>query len=85
MDTEQKSRSKIILEELCKTPYILNIRWSKNNRVFVDMVEETPEGTKEHIRRFLLLMCDKYEVVFRVVKKKKWWQKFLEKLKWPKK
>ena len=84
---EQKSRSKIIFEELGKIPCIINIRWAKDNRVFVDVIEETTEGEKEYIKNLLWQMCNKYEVIFQagVVKEKKWWQKFLEKLKWRKK
>lgn len=77
----QKSRSKIILELLCQIPCILNIRWSKNNQVFVDVIEETAEDEKEYIEKLLLLMSDKYEVIFQI-KKKNWLQKLLEKLKW---
>ena len=77
---EQKSRSKIILEILCKMPYILNIIWSKDYRVFVDIIEETTEEEKERARKIFLSLCEKYQVVFRI-KKKKWWQTFWEKLK----
>ena len=82
---EQKSRSKIILEILCGMPCILNIRWLKDYRVFVDVIEEITEWEKEEVKKLLLLMCDNYEVIFQVAKKKKWWQKLLEKLKWQKK
>lgn len=78
---EQKSRSKIILEILHKIPYILNIKWSKDYQVSVYLSEEITKGLQEYIRRLLLIMCDRYDVVFVIVKKKNWWQKFLEKLK----
>ena len=78
---EQKSRSKIILEILCKMPCILNIRWSKDYRVFVDVIEETTEAEKENIKKLLLMISDKYEVIFQFTKKKKWWEKILENLK----
>lgn len=78
---ERESRSKIIFEALCKTPCILNIKWAQNDKVFVDVIEEITEGEKEHIKKLLLLMSDRYEVIFQAVKKKNWWQKFLEKLK----
>ena len=78
---EQKSRPKIILEILCETHYVVNIKWSKDYQVFVNIIEEPTEREKEHVRKLLLLLCDKYKVIFRVQKKKKWWQKFLERLK----
>ena len=81
----EESRSKMILEVLCRNPYILNIKWSKNYQVFIDATEEPPEEAKRYIKNLLLQMCDKYEIIFQVRKKKKWWQTFLEKLKWQRK
>ncbi|MBI2449978.1 MAG: hypothetical protein HYV47_00405 [Candidatus Nealsonbacteria bacterium] len=85
---EQKSRSKIIFEALGKIPCIINIRWAKDNQVFVDVIEEITGEEKEYIKNLLLQMHDKYEVIFQIAvpkDEKKWWQKLLEKLKWQKK
>ena len=79
---EQNSWSKNLLEALSKIPCIINIKWSKDYKVFVDIIEDTTEGEKEYIKKFLLAISNMYEVVFRISKKKKWWQKLLSDLRY---
>lgn len=77
---EENSREKQTLEALCSIPHILNIKWASDYKAFVYLSEEIPEESKDNIRNLLRQISDKYEVVFEVVRKKNWWQSFLEAL-----